>query len=429
MTKRNVVITAPDITPTGYSGMGLRALGIASALQIRHSVAVLAAGRPDYLPSDALDVRVGHSAHREALEAADVVITANGLRAKEILRLRAAIVSDLYDPSYFEWLVLPPDERHDRRPWALRQARALRQSLSVSQAVLCANERQRDLYLGALLGSEPLPQLFSYEHDAIARRVLVVPNGVSASERLPDRSEARGRLGFANDDVVLLWAGGVWDWMDAETVLRACLEAHAADSRIRLVFLGLRRGETPDPHATRAQELLGPYTRQAEGATPVRVNERWVGPRQRLDYLAAADASVLGQFSTLETHFSFRTRFMDCLQAGLPVIGMDGDFLSQQASRQQWGLITPIGDQRGLTENILRFATQPHLRQTMRRRASEAASHMTWERQCSLLTETISSLDRLDTRQRLYRAHAVRAAAVRGMANNIRKRLPELTQL
>jgi glycosyltransferase involved in cell wall biosynthesis len=423
VTRRRIAITAPDVTSAGYSGMGLRALGIADALRQHHDVTVLAAGQPPYLPVPDLSVAVGEDSHKRALDRADIVITSNALRIRRLLRLRAAVISDLYDPSYFEWLALSPHERGSRLPWVRRQVGALRRALALSEAILCANERQRDLYLGAILGSDPLPHLLGQDEKAIHRRVIALPNGVSRAEELPSSIEARARLGFAPDDVVFVWGGGVWDWLDAETVLHAALAAYERDPRIRLVFMGLRRGDRPDPHATRTAHLLGSYVNSEIVAGPVRVNERWVGPQERLDYLAAADAGVLGQRDTLETHFSFRTRLVDCLQAGLPVVSVWGDELSEQAAQQGWGLISRAGDIAGMTANLLALAADDRLRTTMRARVAEAAAERSWENSCRQLTDALPHISRPDRIRRVERGAALIPAATHAVYTHGRRRL------
>jgi glycosyltransferase involved in cell wall biosynthesis len=422
MTRLRVAITAPDLLSSGYSGMGLRALGIAQALGKNHDVAVLAAGTPPYLPAADIHIAVGDKAHRRELAAADVVITSNAVRIRQLVQLRAAVISDLYDPSYFEWLVLPSPARVDRLSWVRRQVTALRRAIALSDAILCANERQRDLYLGIILATQRLSSLLGQDEQEIERRVIVLPSGISQSETLPPRTEARARLNFAPDDVVFVWGGGVWDWMDAETVLRASLAAHERDSRIRLVFLGIRRGDETDPRAARAAKLLAPYVRADTASGPVRVNERWVGPEQRLDYLAAADAGILGQLGTLETHFSFRTRLVDCLAAGLPVVSMRGDELSEQAAQQGWGLISNPRDAEAMTANLLRLASDEALRAALQKRAAEVAAESSWENACQSLNEALPHISPPSFVQRAQRSARLLPAATHALYTYGRRR-------
>lgn len=413
---RRIAITAPDVTASGYSGMGLRALGIAGALSRHYDVRVLAAGRPEYLPWDDVDLEIGAEAHRRALDGAEVVITSNALRVRQLLRSRAAVISDLYDPSYFEWLVLPQTEHEARRSWARRQLIAMRRALRISDAILCANDRQRDLYLGALLAGAPLGGLLAHDELNVRNRVLTVPNGVTRTEHLPSSPQAREQLGLGPDDVLFLWGGGVWDWLDTETVLRAALNAHDRDSRIRLLFLGVRRGDELDPHASRAERLLGSYLQGTRSPTPIIVNDRWVGPEERLAYLAAADAGILGQEAHLETRFSFRTRFIDCLQAGLPILSMPGDELSERAHREGWGLVSGVGQVSEMADNMVLFANDGDLRRRLGLQAGRVAAELVWENTCRPLVEALPQISPPDHRQRVNRQMTLLPAAARSIA-------------
>lgn len=423
MVARSIVITAPDITDAGYSGMGLRALGVASALSHHHRVSLLVAGVPPDLATTGAEIVASADGRRHAVAKADVVITSNALRMRQLVGLGAAVVSDLYDPSYFEWLVLEQEERRSRQAWTRRQVSALRVAIRTSDVVLCANSRQRDLYLGALLDGAPLRALLDPDGAArVQERVLVVPNAISRTEGLPDRIDARARLGFSEDEVVFLWGGGVWDWLDAATVVEGVLAAHEQDQRVRLVFLGLRRHEEPDPHASRALALLSRYL-DADADAPIRANDRWVSPQARLDFLAAADAGILGQFDNLETHFSFRTRLVDCLQAGLPVVTMEGDELSDTAAREGWGLASRIGDAQGIRDHVLALVREPGRLATMRQCARLAADMLTWEHCARPLVDVLDDLERPDGIERLRRATLLTPSILRTGRRQLRRGL------
>jgi glycosyltransferase involved in cell wall biosynthesis len=60
--------------------------------------------------------------------------------------------------------------------------------------------------------------------------------------------------------------------------------------------------------------------------------------------LTEADCAVSAQHEHLETRFAFRTRILDCLWAGLPVVCTSGDDLSAQVRRDGLGAVAPSGD-------------------------------------------------------------------------------------
>ena len=114
---------------------------------------------------------------------------------------------------------------------------------AVADFVICASEKQRDLWLGGM-GLAGLIDVDRYRLDPTFRAFVdVVPFGLP--ERAP-RAAARGPVkgvwpGIGADDQVLLWAGGVWRWLDAITPIRAVERLRAEGRPVHLVFLGTGR--------------------------------------------------------------------------------------------------------------------------------------------------------------------------------------------
>ena len=78
--------------------------------------------------------------------------------------------------------------------------------------------------------------------------------------------------------------------------------------------------------------------------THVFFNEDWVPYEDRQNYLLESDVGVSTHFDHVETAFSFRTRILDYLWAGLPVISTSGDALSDMIESAGAGIAVPPGD-------------------------------------------------------------------------------------
>jgi hypothetical protein len=66
----------------------------------------------------------------------------------------------------------------------------------------------------------------------------VVPFGLPAQPPQKQRPVLRGVLpGIGENDVLLLWAGGLWDWLDPLALVDALPEVVAEYPQVRLVFL------------------------------------------------------------------------------------------------------------------------------------------------------------------------------------------------
>ena len=144
----------------------------------------------------------------------------------------------------------------------------------------------------------------------------------------------RERFGLDADDEIVLWNGGLWDWLDAESVLRAVARLSPERPRLRLVFMGASR-RRPGPRRRGARQALARDLGLL--GRVVRFNDDWVPYAQRGAWLLQADCAVTAHHDHLETRFALRTRLLDCLWAGLPVVCTRGDELAERVEREDLG--------------------------------------------------------------------------------------------
>jgi glycosyltransferase involved in cell wall biosynthesis len=78
--------------------------------------------------------------------------------------------------------------------------------------------------------------------------------------------------------------------------------------------------------------------------TRVHVNHDWVPYAERAGWLLEADLGVSAHHDHLEARFSFRTRVLDYLWAGRPVVGTAGDALADLVEREGLGRTVPPED-------------------------------------------------------------------------------------
>jgi glycosyltransferase involved in cell wall biosynthesis len=150
------------------------------------------------------------------------------------------------------------------------------------------------------------------------------------------------------DDKVILWAGGVYDWFDPLTLIRAIGQLRDAGHPVRLVFLGMKH---PNPEvgkmdiATATRELS-----DALGLTDKHVffNTEWVEYADRHNWLLDADCGVTTHYDHLETTFAFRTRVLDYLWAGLPIVTTTGDALAELVCQRELGIAVEPEDPHAL---------------------------------------------------------------------------------
>ena len=66
----------------------------------------------------------------------------------------------------------------------------------------------------------------------------------------------REKLGIGKSETVLLWGGGIWNWFDPLSLIRAIAKLARVREDIKLVFMGLRHPNDLIPEMKIAQEAV-----------------------------------------------------------------------------------------------------------------------------------------------------------------------------
>src|SRR5262249_18395321 len=123
----------------------------------------------------------------------------------------------------------------------------LRVALETGDAFLCASERQRDLWVGALAAAGRIDPGRYRGDPTLSGLIAVVPFGIDPAPPTGNGPVLKGVVpGIQPSDRVALWGGGIWDWLDPLTVIRAVAKLDLPD--LKLYFLGTHRPvPTPIP--------------------------------------------------------------------------------------------------------------------------------------------------------------------------------------
>ena len=173
--------------------------------------------------------------------------------------------------------------------------------------------------------------------------------------------------GIGPDDQVILWGGGIYNWFDPLTLLRAVDKLRARAPGVRLFFLGLKHPNPNVPEMRMAVETRRLSDQLGLTDTHVFFNEGWVAYDDRQNFLLEADIGVSTHLDHVETEFSFRTRILDYLWASLPVVATGGDSFGDIIDAYGVGLTVPPGDVDALEAALFRLLDEPELAQACRR--------------------------------------------------------------
>lgn len=379
------LIVANDLIGQRMAGPGIRAWEIAHALH-GHGVAVTLAAPGTSLPPAPFETVLFD--HRgEALRAA--AERASGLLVQGLVlahfpflaALDLPIAVDIYDPFVLENLQARALELPSgRRRHHASDLEVLLAQLQRGDFFLCASENQWDYWLGMLTAVGRVnPD--TYDQDATLRQLVdVVPFGLPAEPPLPGPPVLKGVVpGIGADDYVILWGGGIWNWFDPLTLIRAVGDVAAQRPQLRLFFLS---GAPPPSQfqpstamASAARELareLGLLDRV------VFFNADWVPYDSRASYLAEADLGASTHLPHLETRFAFRTRLLDLFWSGLPMVVTDGDVLAGLVKEHRLGRVVPPEDQAAVAAAILALMDSPGGRAAFAPGFAAVRAQLTW---------------------------------------------------
>jgi len=293
------------------------------------------------------------------------------------------LVVDLYCPWVFENLERYREDDTVTSAWLTADVEAIARMITYGDFFICAGERQRAYWLGALTSMGRLTQA-TYAHDADGRALIdVVPFGLSAEPPVQTKKVLKGVFpGIGADDFVALWGGGLWDWLDPLTLIHATAHLRAAGYPIRTFFLGTQRPSVS--RETEVRPVMLEATRALSDAlgltgTHVFFNDRWVPYAMRANYLCEADFGISLHRDTMETRFSFRTRVLDYLWAGIVPIVNDGDTIADLVRANDVGHVVPIGDAVALARTIAALIDAPEERARLIVAGQRLAQSLTWQ--------------------------------------------------
>jgi glycosyltransferase involved in cell wall biosynthesis len=249
------------------------------------------------------------------------------------------VIYDLYIPALTENLAAVSAGTRSRLD-ATAAVLAQELALATGDAFICATDRQRDFYLGVLA------DLGRVDPDVL-QLIGLVPFGIEPVPPQP-RRVLKGVL-VEPGDRILLWAGGLSEWLDPETPIRALDRLGRRD--VKLVFLGTAPpGGVETAALRRVRELAGP---------DVIVREGWVPYEERGAFLLEADVGVSAHHDTVEARYAFRTRLLDHVWADLPTVTTAGEAFGDLLAERGLGAAVPARDDDAYADAIARLLDEP----------------------------------------------------------------------
>ncbi len=431
---KRVLLIANDFVGEKMAAPGIRYFHFARELAARFDVTLLVESDPRGVELEGVRILgTRTNRHRQIRELArrhEVIVAQGGVDFRSMVFLAGTDVRTIYDlyAPFFEMLTFqgglgPPDsERRLRwKAYCLRH----RILLLTGRAFIGANKEQCQALLGALAALGRIT-LEDYRLDPmLGHLVRAVGLGIDVEPPRATTGDVRATLpGAREHDKVLIWPGNLWDWFDPETLIRAMATISATRDDVKLYCLGLRHvnpsgqyGEmSTTDRAIRLADELGLKDRTVFFAFD------WIPYEERQNYLLAADIGLNIHSRHVETTFAYRTRILDYLWAGVPVVTTEGGALSDLVDRNGLGRSIRFGDVDHCARSILELCDDSEEYARVRERVALFREQITWQRAVEPLAEIIEAPQSPVQGRLAVRALALEYAFVRGVAPRPRVR-------
>lgn len=371
--KPRVALLSSEPIRLRMGGIGIRYLELARRLQGHGlQVVLLSPSKPE----DVKDVPLAGVELRsfQVGKLADLLVdcgcaVAQGQLANDVILEVPGlpVVIDLYDPfmienfAYLESLGLDA-YRNDHTTWVLQMSRG--------DFFLCSSEEQRHFYLGFLAALGRVNPVRVVNDPELRSLVTPVPFGVP--DKLPPYQPL---LPARPPGETWLLFGGLYDWYDPFTLLEAMKILDRPDWIVFFI-------RNPNPEST-PQVLLQKVEARCRqlGWWEERVRLiDWTAADRRYDMLREMDLMVAPHKPTLETTLSLRTRCLDALAAGCPVITSEGGAMSRLMREYNAGWVAAPGDAAALARQITEAVEDKAERERRMAGADRLLETFRWDR-------------------------------------------------
>lgn len=387
--KRILVISHDRVGPK-MAGPGMRYHQIAQRLSVNHDV-TLATFNPEHSQpvKNARYTLTSIKSYdfRQDFDKYDAII-AMALSPDMVEYAKSkniALIFDLYAPVPVETLIArvfggytTPDEAYNYSS-LIAQYQSL---LNEGDYFVCSNPIQKDMWLGFALSSGATSPV-TYKQFPLYEHIGLLPMGINLDELKynHDLGILSKRIADIKDtDFIIIWTGGIWDWFDAVTPIKAMKKlVDLGHTDIKLVFLGTKHPNEDVPEmketvaAYQAAKDLGLFNKN------VFFLEGWVEYDERLSYLLRADIALYAHKPSIEARYSHRTRVLDHILTCLPTIATRDDYLADIIESERLGIAVEPQDVNQIAGAVKTLYEDRDLLSSIKKNIAVIQEQYTWE--------------------------------------------------
>ncbi len=372
-----VLILNSDYVGELMAGPAIRYCEMARVLSRYHQVTL---GIPnDYeLEIPDVDVRTyGKDNIEDLIDKNDIIMVSGFLLTSFPMIADAGkpIVVDVYDPFVLESLQLK--SRHKMYDLDTKVQNDL---LRVGDFFICASEKQRDFWLGMLAALHRINPSVYLEDETLRGLIDVVSFGIPSKSPDHTKQVLKGvHPGIKKSDKLVIWGGGVYDWLDPISLIKAMAEIYKERDDIKLFFMGTKHPNPTISKMKMCDEAIELSQELGLSGKVVFFND-WVAYKERANYLLEADIGISLHLEHIETSFSFRTRMLDYVWASLPMISTKGDAFAELIDQHGLGMIVDYQAIDQISKAIVTMIDDPPGLKDYSDNMLKVQDQLTWDR-------------------------------------------------
>ena len=189
--------------------------------------------------------------------------------------------------------------------------------------LLCANDAQKNYYLGMLFGLSKIDPI-NYN---FSDNILIAPFGIDGHP-LPVRKASPITDIVDDGSFKLLWFGGVYPWFDIEGLIQAVSKIRWDGIKVELIIVGAKNPFNHHPDFVATSSKILNLAANDKYSNYIHVVD-WVPYSDRFDWYGDADLVVTFNRVGIENRFSWRTRVLDFLSCEALFVTNGGDPISE----------------------------------------------------------------------------------------------------
>jgi glycosyltransferase involved in cell wall biosynthesis len=361
-----VLVITDDQLGQAMAGSALRAWELANALARAGHQVRLAAAPGSVRPADTSVELV----ERPPWDWPEAVIAPPWSLHLPAFTGRHVLVVDGATPLLSELDTMPatPEVRRRRRTAAAR----LPVVAARAHAVLVAGAAQHDWW-----------QTFLHRRPEVP--ILEVPFGIQDHDPPDEFAEV---IGVPPDWAVVLWWGGVWPWLDLDTLLAARARLGRVPISVVVPTAARPGGKLAQFSANDLHRMAARYALSAPEVVPL---EHWAPYDERHLVLNRSSVMAFLHPASAEAELSFRTRAMDALWSATPMLLSAGGEVARLADALGWGEVVEAGSAVAVSDALERLL-EPESQTRVRTAIREHRDHWRWSRVAEPLVDALPEL-------------------------------------